>query len=449
MNLIKLIKKATAVKEKKSTRGLTIFIGFFLVVLSVSTAMQLSEYPWKGNIITWMKAREVYDSANQLRLKHAFSDAEPIYQSAIRIFPDDWRMYNALGLTQLDMNHKDDAEKSFKKAVELNKNKAEVWLNLAYCQSLQEGKLEEADKAVMKALELEPANAEAVVQLALIQQYSGKTEEAEKTFEKVAGLDKDSARFWFLSGKYHVAVEDLQRAEAEFKQAADLDKSNPEYWETLGILLVNQNKHLEIAETCLNYAALLSPGNFTCWKNVADLSRLLGHPDKAEKGYRHALQIDPNNADCLMYLGLSMINQNRAKEAEKPIRKAYSLDAKDQMKWRAVILVLEKEEKYDAAIEELQKFLKVPENSKSWISWKYLGTLYMEKKDYAKAQEALDHALSLAASDVQIAETKSVIAQVSKAKSTPDAKVDGQSGTKSAPDAKAREQSESKEKARN
>lgn len=82
-------------------------------------------------------------------------DPVSFYRRLVLIEPEDARLYNQLGLAQMEAGRLADAEASFQRAVSLDFGSAEAHLNLGRCQEAQ-GELEVAALAYRKAADLAP-----------------------------------------------------------------------------------------------------------------------------------------------------------------------------------------------------------------------------------------------------------------------------------------------------
>lgn len=368
----------------------------FFVLIASSSFFLLAEFPWNGNLVDWLKARESYEQANALQGRYMLQDAEKHYNIAIKAYPGDWRFYLSLGDTLLSMHRYSEAEAAYKEVIKFQPKNFDAWLNLADCLSYKPDRLIEAEKAARTAVSLDPANPVALAQLAFILQEAGKVDEAEKTLKGASSLEKDSARFWYLSGKYHWVLDDLQRSETEFRQAAELDKTNAEYWQTIGLLLFDKND-LEGAEHYLRRACLLNPYEASYWAKLGEVWRLLKDPEKSEDCYLKACQLEPKNSEYWLNLGLTRYFQRKYARSEEPFKKAIEANPEDIRAFRPYINALERQRKYKEIEEVLGKFLSDPVTQDSQ-RWAYLAAICIKATDFDRAELAISKAEALAQS---------------------------------------------------
>ena len=84
-----------------------------------------------------------------------FSDAQTVVDSAIKRFPDDERVYFIQGALYEKQNKVSDAEKAFRKSLELDENNPATLNYLGYMLADRSLKLDEALKLVQKAVDLD------------------------------------------------------------------------------------------------------------------------------------------------------------------------------------------------------------------------------------------------------------------------------------------------------
>jgi tetratricopeptide (TPR) repeat protein len=104
----------------------------------------------KGNFYKGNMAYEKGDYATALQE----------YEAAVQIDPDQPSYWHNLGLTQFQLNRLGDAERSLRKAIELNGNYGDAHFNLALVLDRQ-GRFRDALRSCQKALEVEPLHVEA------------------------------------------------------------------------------------------------------------------------------------------------------------------------------------------------------------------------------------------------------------------------------------------------
>ena len=117
-------------------------------------------------------------------------EAEKLYRSILKIYPEHFTVMNNLGLILHHHLKFDEAESSFRKAIELKPDYETAYNNLGIImQNLN--RLDEAETSFRKAIELKPDYAVAYNNLSSIQQDLGKLNEAEISQRKAIELKPD------------------------------------------------------------------------------------------------------------------------------------------------------------------------------------------------------------------------------------------------------------------
>lgn len=388
-------------------------IGLILFCITVSAVALLAEFPWNGNPLDWLRAREFSEQGNKALQKFSLKEAQDRFKTAISIYPGDWRFHQGLGLASKEGDPKA-AIASFQEAVRLNNKDTELYLNLADAY-LDRNELKEAEATANKAKLAAPLNAAASAQMALVLQLEKKDEEAKQVFDSTSTMEKDSAKYWFIAAKYQMLKEDWQRAEASLRQASAIEKTNAEYWEELGLFMLRKND-LQNAEIFLRRACRLHSNQPVYWKRLGDVCRSQNRLDKAEEAYKHAVQADNKNAEYWLLWGITILVQGRYEDAEKPLRHALEMDKTDPAKWNAYINSLEKQKKYKEAAQQLELFLAIGDNAKMVKTWAYLGGVLIEDGQYDKAKNALEKSKSLSKDPQEITSINKMLEELEKRK---------------------------------
>jgi Flp pilus assembly protein TadD len=184
-------------------------------------------------------------------------EAEKSYKKAIELKPDYAEAHYNLGVMLQNLGRFDEAEKSYKKAIELKPDFPEAYNNLG-ATLLKLSKIEEAEKSYKKAIELKPDYAEAHYNLGVMLQNLGRFDEAEKSYKKAIELKPDYAEAHYNLGNTLKKVGRFDEAEISFKKAIELKPDFPEAHNNLGATLLELGK-IDEAEASLKKAIELKP----------------------------------------------------------------------------------------------------------------------------------------------------------------------------------------------
>lgn len=305
-------------------------------------------------------SRAQIDKAEDLIAKGDYSAAEPLLKSATEANDKDFRAFYDLGYVYRALNRPADAIAALRKSVALKPDVFESTLNLGLL--LEEQGSADAQTYLAKATTLKPeSNANhnlARAWLGLGRELSAqKPTEALKAFTEAARLDPQSAEPRFRSAVLYEQQKDYASAEREFKQAATLDPHSSEALAGL-VNVYTETRRLPEAETAL----------------------------------RQFLQLDPQNNNAQVQLGRVLVAEGKTAEA-LPLLEGALKQQRDPAALRELAGLHAVNKQYDQAGAEYRELLKSSPND---ADLHYaLGTVLMNQKDLAGAQQEFVAAVSL------------------------------------------------------
>jgi Tfp pilus assembly protein PilF len=137
-----------------------------------------------------------------------------------------------------------------------------------------------------------------------------------------------------------------------------LDKSVRERWNDYGIGLLLQGD-LKGAEAAFMKVTEMEPEYADGWVNIARAQIQEGNMEEAEQVLRKALEVDPNLAKTHFFLGTALKSLGRYDEALEETRIAASKYPRDRVVVNQIGNLLFRKKQFSAAIDELQKVLKI------------------------------------------------------------------------------------------
>ncbi|MDR3633235.1 MAG: tetratricopeptide repeat protein [Isosphaeraceae bacterium] len=233
-----------------------------------------------------------------------------------------------------------EAERAFRKAIEIDSSDAAGWDNLGNLLRIYLGRYEEAEAAYRKAIEIDPDNAWPWGNLGdLLRIHLGRYEEAEAAYRKAIEIDPDDAWPWNGLGdllRRHLGR--YEEAEAAYRRAIELDPEEASHWNDLGNLLRDHLGRYEESEVAYRKAIELDPRNAWPWNGLGGLLRRhLGRYEESEAAYRKAIELDPRNAWPWNNLGdLLRDDLGRYEESEAAYRKAIEIDPRTATYWNGL-----------------------------------------------------------------------------------------------------------------
>ncbi len=269
---------------------------------------------------------------NPDKLKNAVA----LFEKAIKEDSSFALAYSGLGDAYLRLYSKskenswiEKAQKSCKKAIELNNNLAPVHITLGQLYN-DLGKYEDANKEFLKAQDIDPSNIDAYLGQASSYDKQGKLDEAESIYKKVIKMRSDYwagyahlGIFYFLHGKYKEAAD-------QFEEVVKLTPLNAAAYRNLGAMYYYLDQKAD-AIVMFKHSLEIEP-DYSTYSNLATLYYYEGLYSDAASMYEKALKIQ--NTDYSVWGYLAGAYRQSSADSSKIIfalRKAKSL-AENQLK---------------------------------------------------------------------------------------------------------------------
>lgn len=157
---------------------------------------------------------------------------------------------------------------------------------LAICQA-QNGLVEEAEKSFRRALELAPDHPAILANLGTLLRRSGRADEAMESFEKIVGQAPREAQGWTELGRTAMAAGRVERAREALEKAVKLKSDSIGAWHALG-RAYRHGGQFEKSEHAFRRTTELAPDNAAAWANLGVVLRLLGRAKEALSCYDQA-----------------------------------------------------------------------------------------------------------------------------------------------------------------
>ena len=266
--------------------------------------------------------------------------------------------WTKLGVAEQKQGRYAEAERAYRKALEINPAMPEAWYNLAGLM-LQTSRTKEAEDALHLALKYKPDNALAWTELGGLLSERGDKSEAREAFEKATAADPSLFAAWYRLAMVRRELRDLPGTAAAAERAARLDPSNGAVLAYLGETLVRLGRQEE-ALKALREAERLDPKNGLALQGLCMYYGMRGEPGKALGYAERALEINPAAPESWSNKGYSLLKLKRYPEAAKAFETAIRLK---------------------------------PDLPNPWIN---LGEAYLRQQQLGKAIGALEKAIALA-----------------------------------------------------
>ena len=308
---------------------------------------------------------------NQLLQQKKFRKALTVCRQYLGTDPDSLEILNLAGTCSYFAGQLDEAERFFRRAIQLAPKQPWMHVNLANTLN-KAGKTQEAISAYETALGLAPNDTKILSQIANIYANSGDALAAAHVYARLQNLVPN-----------HVAALDF--LEQFYKNALKNNPTHAAALENLGIVLLQMDRPEEAKEYFIR-ANRLKPKNIDIMINLAQVYYLLAEPQNAESIFRDALEVDPNNATLHYSLGTRLVNLGRMSEAEDSFRNAIRIDPTHAHAHQH-LAYLKKHKEHDDDIEMMEEILRRPTlDALQQSSLNFgLGKAYEDLRDYDRA----------------------------------------------------------------
>jgi Flp pilus assembly protein TadD len=264
-----------------------------------------------------------HDEATRL-----YEEAEKEHREAIKLKLNFPSAHQNLGDALANLGRDEEAEEEYRKSIRLNSESPIAHNRLGYVLANNLGREEEAENEYREAIRLKPDYHQARNNLGYLLAKFGKSKEAEEEYREAIKVAPDYVIAYHNLGHTLVALGRSEEAERRYRKALDINPDHVGVHNALGYVLVKLKRYDE-AEKEFRAAIRLKPDFAEAHRNLGYLLVKLGDAEKirtsdkaqrlykeGEKEHRKALQINSNDEDAIICLGISLERLNRDKEAE-------------------------------------------------------------------------------------------------------------------------------------
>lgn len=264
-------------------------------------------------------------------------------------------------------------------------------------RDIDKGEFEAAITPLQKVIADQPEFAYAHFQLAYVFTALKKTTEARAEYERTIALDPKMSEAYLNLGMLLLDNHEDAAAVAPLRRAVDLfpAQSRPRY--LLAVALDRSGDRVGAAES---FEALLrlDPNDITAIDYLGWASLRARKPAEAEAKFRHAVEVQPNEAEGRLGLAQSLDAQKKP-EAAAAYREYLKLRPNDSEAGRHLAQLLVDQGENDAALVELDR----AEVAKPSVeSLKLRADIQIAQKKWTDAIATLQRALALAPNDAQL-----------------------------------------------
>ena len=322
------------------------------------------------------------------------TEAEKFLRDSKKAFPKDSVGYRLLGDYYWHTNQFDKAETEY---ASLNRDHPrDLVVRGNYIQLLiLHGHLDEARKLVDEFLKDQPASPDAQIYKAEIQIRSGKANDAVETLQGVLKTDAQNAVAHYQLGLALDQTGNASRAETEWRETVRLQPDIIEAHRALAGVAIHNSDVTFLTQEANQIIALApaAPDGYLL-RAVAEMNRK--QYTTAEQFLKTSLEKDAKNPGAYVQLGNLRMEENRPADAEKAYRQALDLDPNDADALGGMLNVYQKQPDKALALTKAQ-LASHPNNPDFHV---ILGTLLEDKKDTQGAKAEFEQAIKLNRTDM-------------------------------------------------
>jgi Tfp pilus assembly protein PilF len=234
--------------------------------------------------------------------------------------------WHDLGVVEARLGHWKAAAEAFARALDLQPASGRTAIALGEALG-RSGRWSDAEALYRQRLAAEPEDADLRLRHVQALRESGKTSEALEEIRALLARDSKNAGAFNALGLVYYRMEKLPLAESAFRRAIELDpkaRTTAAVWNNLGLVALGRGRDQE-AFAAFEQAASLDPGYREAPLNQALVYLDCGDYTRAERRLRKALDIDPDDPDALVALGVALRGEKRFDDARQAYERALTL----------------------------------------------------------------------------------------------------------------------------
>jgi len=282
-----------------------------------------------------------------------------------------------------------EAEKSWKKVLELEPENGEAWNNLGVLYR-RHGDDEKALAAFQEAEERAPDRPDIPYNIGNLYKSSGDFDKAVTYYNKAIEINPEYAPAFNNLGTLYETKKDRDKALEVFRRGLSADSGDASLRFNMG-LVYQEEKRWDDAREAFDTALKKRPGWVPGLNNLGIVLQELGREDDAARTFRSLLDIEPENVSALNNLGVAYDHLGRTDDARKCYKKA--LDEEPGYVKAALNLhdSYHVNQELNEALEEINKQITLnPQNPDIRVR---MAQTLMGLTRWKEAEQSLDHIL--------------------------------------------------------
>ncbi|MDT8297687.1 MAG: tetratricopeptide repeat protein, partial [Spirochaetaceae bacterium] len=217
-----------------------------------------------------------------------------------------------------------EAEKSWRRVLEIDEDNAEAWNNLGVLYR-RRGDIDTALDAFQEARQRAPDRPDIPYNIGNLQKSAGRTDEAIAAYNQSIEIDPGYAPAYNNLGTIYESRKQRDRAMEVFRRGLSADSGDASIRFNMG-LVYQETERWEDARESFDSALKSRPGWVPGLNNLGIVLQETGREEEAARTFRTLLDIEPDNTSALNNLGVAYARLGRKEDARACFRKALNTE---------------------------------------------------------------------------------------------------------------------------
>jgi len=293
---------------------------------------------------------------NAGKLQQALSEATQM----IERFPNSFILYNISGASNAALKRFDAAIESYKQALRIKPDYAEVHNNMGTALS-DKGDFEGAIESYKHALKIKPDYLGAYYNMGSVMKDKGDFEGAIESYKQALRIKPDYAGAYNNMGNALSSKGDLAEAIESYKQAIRIKPDFAGAYNNMANAMKNKGDLVEAIESC-KQALKIKPDYADAYYNMANAMKDKGDLAEAIDSYKQALKIKPNYASAYYNMGNALNEKGSPEAAIDSYKQAIKIQPNYADAYSNMGIALTDKGDVEAAIDSYKQALKIKPN---------------------------------------------------------------------------------------
>ncbi len=287
-------------------------------------------------------------------------EALVIAKKTNKLFPDDVEGMGVLGSCLRLHGDIDVSLKFLNKAIKINPNYAEAYINRGLISLIQKKKIK-CLSDLEKAHQLKPHIRDIWHLVLDLKMDLKQFEDIFNTSRSMLKIDPNDAKIYAKIAFSYQILQKFEKAVLSYKKAININPNYAEAYINMGIALKKQGKFGEAIES-FNKALEIKHDYAEAYINIGNALKDQNKFEEAIETYNKALEIKPDYVEAYLNIGISLRNQGKLEEAVDAYRKALEIKHDYAEAYVNMGVIFNKQSKLEKALEASNKALKIKPN---------------------------------------------------------------------------------------